>query len=63
MDFEGNNMQYELSYKKATVCRSMLKPAPLTKMDYDRKILKSCFNPARNVLAVASLNCFFTYSL
>jgi serine/threonine-protein phosphatase 2A regulatory subunit B len=63
MDFEGNNTQYELSYKKATVCRSMAKPTPITKMDYDRKVLASSFNPARNVLAVASLNCFFTYSL
>ncbi len=63
MDFDGSNSQYELSYKKTTVCRSLSKPLPLTKMDYNRKLLVGSFNPARNILAVASLNCFFTYSL
>lgn len=63
MDFDGANSQYELSYKKATVCRSLSKPMPITKMDYSRKLLVGSFSPSRNILAVASLNCFFTYSL
>jgi serine/threonine-protein phosphatase 2A regulatory subunit B len=63
MDLDNANTQYELSYKKATVCRALNKPAPIAKMDYARKTTVGHFNPVKNVIAVASLNCFFTYTL
>lgn len=65
MDTEsGANSQYELNYKKLTICRPIDKNTPpLTKMDYSKKVLASDFNPAQSVVALASLNCFYTYSL
>lgn len=64
MDSEGSNCQYELNYKKTTICKSIGKNlAPLSKMDYERKVIVNDYNPAKNLFAVASLNCFFTYGL
>lgn len=60
----GGNVEYELNYKKTTICRQIDKKSqPLTKMDYGRKILAADFSPVDDTIAVASLNCFFTYSL
>jgi hypothetical protein len=64
LDFDGVNSQYELNYKKSTICKNLGKGlAPLTKIDYKRKVIVNDYNPTRNMAAVASLNCFFTYSL
>ncbi len=62
IDLEGSNTQYELSYKKMTVSKAVTK-CPIPKMDYERKVRAVDFHPAKNMVAVASLNCFFTYSL
>lgn len=35
----------------------------LSKLDNLRKVQACCFNPKRKIAAVASLNCFFIYSL
>lgn len=60
----GANTQYELNYKKQTVKREIGngKFMPLGKMDYDRMTNALDFNRQSNMLAVASLNCFFIYS-
>ena len=62
---ELQNTQYEINYKKQTVTRPMIsgKSSQLTKMDYFRKTVACDFHPKKNMLAVASLNCFFTYSM
>lgn len=62
---DGTNTQYELNYKKSTVARNILadKPPALPKMDYVRKVNVCDFNKKKNSLAVASLNCFFIYSM
>ncbi len=62
---DGTNTQYELNYKKSTVARNILadKPPALPKMDYVRKVNACDFNKKKNSLAVASLNCFFIYSM
>jgi hypothetical protein len=61
---DGANTQYELNYKKTTVSKPILpnKSTPIQKMDYIRKTVANDFNPKKNMLAVASLNCFFIYS-
>lgn len=62
---DGSNTQYELNYKKTTVSRPMIasKSAPISKMDYLRKTTAGDFSPVKNSLAVASLNCFYIYSM
>lgn len=62
---DNTNTQYEINFKKQTICREMLagKNPPLTKMDYTRKVIASDFNPKANMLAVASLNCFLIYCM
>ena len=62
---DGTNTQYELNYKKTTVAKNIPvgKSLPVSKMDYERKTSALDFNSKKNVLAVASLNCFFIYSL
>lgn len=62
---DSSNTQYEVNYKKQTVSRPMIpgKPTPINKMDYARKIVASDFHPTTNLLAAASLNCFFIYSM
>ena len=62
---DGTNTQYELNYKKTTVAKNITvgKSSPVSKMDYERKTSALDFNSKKNVLAVASLNCFFIYSL
>lgn len=61
---DGANTQFELSYKKQTVKKSILsgKYSQLGKMDYERKINVLDFNVKSNMFAVASQNCFFIYS-
>lgn len=64
LDIEGNNSQYELSYKKHTVCKAVGKSSsPITRMNYQKKVIVSDYSPAKNMVALASLNCFFTYAL
>lgn len=65
IDVDGNNTQYELNFKKTTISRliSPGKGAPISKMDYTRKVIAGDFNSKKNVLAVASLNCFHVYSM
>jgi hypothetical protein len=43
--------------------KQMSKGATVGKMDYVRKVLACDFSPQRNLLAAASLNCFFVYSM
>lgn len=64
VDQEGANTQYELSYKKITNARQMNGKVPVTstKIDYMRKTTALDFHPTKNVLTVASLNCFFMYA-
>ena len=57
------NAQYELNYKKTTVVKSISKGNSMPKMDYCSKAIAADFNPKRNLLAVASKNCFFTYAM
>ncbi len=61
----GDNYQYELNYKKSTVIKPMTgsKAAGLTKLDNVRKTTALGFNPGKKMFAVASLNCFFIYSV
>lgn len=64
IDMDGSNTQYELNYKKLTVAKSMSKnSSPLGRMDYEHKVLASDFNKKKNMVAVASLNCFYTYKM
>ena len=62
---DSQNVQYEISYKKQTVTKLITtgKGGQLGKMDYFRKTTACDFHPKKNILAVASLNCFFTYSM
>lgn len=61
---DGANNQYEVSYKKQTIVRSVNSKTPLqARMDYARKVLANDFHPQNNLLAVASLNCFLIYSM
>ena len=65
IDVDGTNTQYEVNYKKATTSRPIVKGSntPIAKMDYEKKLLACDFNPKKNIMAVASLNCFFTYAM
>lgn len=65
IDADGANTQYELNFKKTTVSKQMVagKSAAIAKMDYTRKVLAGDFSPKRNMVAVASLNCFYIYSM
>ena len=64
VDQDGVNTQYELSYKKATIARQMSGKgsASTGKIDYMRKATALDFHPSKNMVAVASLNCFFMYA-
>ena len=59
------NIQYEINYKKQTLTKPIVpgKTSQLAKMDYMRKTIACDFHPKKNLLAVSSLNCFFTYSI
>lgn len=60
----GENTQYELNYKKNTVSRPMNgKQAAMSKLDHIRKTTACVFHPKKKMAAVASLNCFFIYSV
>jgi hypothetical protein len=65
IDFDGSNTQYELNYKKNTISKQIVpgKSAPLNKMDYIKKTTALDYSPSRNTVAVASLNCFYLYSM
>lgn len=65
IDADGTNTQYELNFKKSTIAKPMVpgKGTAISKMDYTRKVLAGDFNPKRNMVAVAALNCFFIYSM
>ena len=64
VDQDKTNTQYELSYKKQTISKT-IKPknniAP-AKIDYIKKTDALDFHPCRNSVAVASLNCFGVFS-
>lgn len=61
---DDSNTQYELNFKKTTVSKSVTKTTPAPhKMDYLRKTMAVDFHPKKNFVAVASLNCFYTYSM
>ncbi len=61
---ESTVYQYDLNYKKNTICKNVTgkRPQLPAKMDYMKKVLAGDFNLKRNLLAVASLNCFFIYA-
>lgn len=61
----GDNYQYELNYKKSTVVKPMggSKTAGMSKLDSVRKTTALAFHPNKKMMAVASLNCFFIYSV
>ncbi len=61
----GDNYQYELNYKKSTVVKPMVgsKTAGMSKLDSVRKTTALAFHPNKKMMAVASLNCFFIYSV
>lgn len=61
----ASHTQYELNYKKATLSKPIInaKMPNLPKIDYQRKTNACDFNPRKNIAAVASLNCFFIYSM
>lgn len=56
-------MQYELCYKKNTLMKKMGKGNIIGKMDYRLRTMVVDCSMNRNVMAVASLNSFFVYSL
>lgn len=61
---DASNTQYELSYKKNTISKAITpKGVSINKIDYVKKIIASDFSPKSNMLAVASLNSFFIYSI
>ena len=60
---DNMNAQYELNYKKSTVVKSITKGHSMSRMDYSAKTVATDFNPKRNMVAVASKNCFFTYTM
>ena len=62
VDQDGANTQYELNYKKMTIGRQMGKGMAVGKMEYMKKSTALDYHPSRNVLAVASMNCFFLYA-
>lgn len=60
---EGSNLQYQLNYKKNTLMKSIAKGNSLGDVDYSYRTIAGDFNPSKNLLAVASKNCFFTYNM
>ncbi len=62
---DGTNTQFDVNYKSLTISRQVVpgKTTPINKMDYLRKVSAVDFHQKKNVFAVASLNCFFIYSL
>lgn len=58
----STNVQYELNYKKSTIAKPISKGNPVGKMDYGLKTTAVDFNQQKNIMAVASKNCFFTYA-
>ena len=64
-DGTNSNTQYELSYKKQTIAKQIVpkKILPIAKMDYLKKTTATDFHPKKNMVAIASLNSFFIYSM
>ncbi len=64
-DGTNSNTQYELSYKKQTIAKPIVpnKMIPMSKIDYVKKTTATDFHPKKNMVAIASLNCFFLYSM
>ena len=60
---DGANAQYELNYKKTTTMKPIAKGSHVNRLDYFNKVIAGDFNPKRNMVAVASKNCFFTYAM
>lgn len=60
-----HNFQYELNYKKTTLVKQVTqdKLPSVSKMNYLTKTTACHFDKARNSMAVASLNCFFIYTM
>ncbi len=66
VDLDNNaHTQYELNYKKSTISKPIIagKMPTIPKIDYLRKTNACDFNAKRNIAAVASLNCFFIYTM
>ena len=64
VDQDGANTQYELNYKKSTIAKQIVgKGQAIPKIEYLKKSSAIDFHPTKNTMAVASLNCFFTYSM
>jgi serine/threonine-protein phosphatase 2A regulatory subunit B len=58
------NTQYELSFNRKTISKPMTnKVETLGNIDYARSTNYSRFSPKGDTAVVASLNCFFIYSL
>lgn len=65
-DLSGtNNLQFELNFAKNTTVKPIPKKfyEPLgANYNFNRKVLKSCWHPTQNIVAVACLNSLFLYS-
>ena len=65
-DREGNqNMQFELNFNNKTIQKHIPKKhfeqlGP--KYDFSKKVLKSCWHPKKQSIAVACLNCLYFYN-
>ena len=59
------NLQFELNFKKKTIYRTIGKnfyeQIP-NNFDYNKKVLKTAWNPETNCIVLASLNCLFFYN-
>ena len=51
------------NYELDNIARKRPTTRKLSKMDYLKKTVASDFHPRKNVVAVASLNCFFLYGM
>lgn len=61
----ASNCQYELNFKKSTICRPINpgKCPPILNLDSRRKTSVMAYHPTNHSIATASLNCLFIYSL
>lgn len=61
----GSNTQYELSFKKDTISRPIVpgRCPPMPKIEPKLKTSVLAYHPTNHSVAVASMNCFFIYSL
>ena len=65
-DIQGqSNTQFELNFNRNTISKHIPKKfyEPLgNNYNFNRKVLKSCWHPTQNVVAIASLNSLFLYN-